>query len=85
MMPIEELQNMLESAFPGGQIHLSSPQGDNNHFQLVVVSDRFDGKSMVEQHQLVYQAVGDAMREDVHALSLKTFTPGQWAQASGNG
>ena len=83
MMPIQELQNMLESAFPGGQIHLSSPQGDNNHFRLVLISDRFDGKNMVEQHQLVYQALGDAMREAVHALSLKTFTPDQWAKSTG--
>ena len=83
MMPIDELQTMLEKAFPGGEIHLSSPMLDNNHFQLVLISDRFDGKNMVEQHQLVYQALGDAMREAVHALSLKTFTPDQWAKSTG--
>lgn len=83
MMPIAELQTMLEDSFPGGEVHLSSPMNDNNHFRLVIISDRFDGKSMVEQHQLVYQAVGDAMREAVHALSLKTFTPDQWAKSTG--
>lgn len=85
MMPIEELRSLLEAAFPGDQIHLTSPMGDDNHFQLVVVSNRFDGKTMVEQHQLVYGALGDAMREAVHALAMKTYTPAQWAKASGGG
>ena len=83
MMPIEELETMLQTAFPGGEIHLSSPQQDNNHFRLVLISDRFDGKTMVEQHQLVYEALGDSMREAIHALSLKTFTPDQWAKSTG--
>ena len=80
MMPIEDLRNMLETAFPGDQIQLTSPMGDDNHFQLVVVSPKFEGKTMVEQHQLVYGAVGDAMHEAVHALALRTFTPAQWEQ-----
>ena len=80
MMPIEDLRNMLETAFPGDRIQLTSPMGDDNHFQLVVVSPQFEGKSMVQQHQLVYRAVGDAMREAVHALALRTFTPAQWEQ-----
>ncbi len=82
MMPIDEVKTMLEGAFPGSQIELSSPMEDDNHFQLVVVSDRFDGKSMVEQHQLVYQALGGAMDEAIHALALRTFTPEQWSKAS---
>ena len=83
MMPIEELNAMLEGAFPGDEIRLSSPMEDNNHFQLVVVSPKFDGKTMVEQHQMVYQAIGDSMREAVHALALKTYTPDQWARTGG--
>lgn len=81
MMPIAELRNMLEQAFPGDEIHLSSPMGDDNHFQCIVVSDRFQGRSMVEQHQLVYRALGDAMQEAVHALALRTYTPEQWEKA----
>ena len=85
MMPIEQLQEMLNTAFPGDEIRLSSPMGDNNHFQLLVVSPRFDGKTMIEQHQLVYQALGDSMREAVHALSLKTYTPEQWRNSASGG
>ena len=83
MMPIDDLRGLLETAFPGDTIHLTSPMDDNNHFQCVVVSSHFEGKTMVECHQLVYQALGDAMAEAVHALALKTYTPLQWDQQAG--
>lgn len=84
MMPIEELRGLLVQAFPDDAVQLSSPMGDDNHFQCVIVSDRFDGKSMVERHQMVYAAMGDAMREAVHALALKTYTPAQWDKIAGS-
>ncbi len=83
MMPIEDLRGMLESAFQGDQVHLESPMGDNNHFQCVIVSSKFQGKTMVERHQMVYQALGDAMAEAVHAFALKTYTPDQWENLPG--
>ncbi|HKI97653.1 MAG TPA: BolA family protein [bacterium] len=83
MMPIEELRGMLSQAFPGDDVRLSSPMGDDNHFQCLIISDRFDGKTMVERHQMVYAALGDAMREAVHALALKTYTPSQWSKLAG--
>jgi acid stress-induced BolA-like protein IbaG/YrbA len=52
---------------------------DGQHFEAVVVSAAFVGKNMVQQHQLVYQALGDRMRQEIHALSIKTFTPDMWA------
>lgn len=52
---------------------------DGQHFEAVVVSSAFVGKNMVQQHQLVYQALGDRMRQEIHALSIKTFTPEAWA------
>ena len=83
MMPIEELRGMLVAAFPEGEVDLSSPMNDDNHFQLKIVSPDFQGKSMVEQHQMVYKALGDSMREAVHALAIKTYTPEQWANQGG--
>lgn len=53
--------------------------GDGQHFEAVVVSEAFVGKSRVQRHQLVYQTLGDRMREEIHALSMKTFTPQEWA------
>ena len=49
--------------------------GDGQHFQALVVSGAFAGKSRVQRHQLVYKALGDRMREEIHALSMQTFTP----------
>jgi acid stress-induced BolA-like protein IbaG/YrbA len=49
--------------------------GDGQHFQALVVSAAFTGKSRIQRHQLVYAALGERMREEVHALSMKTLTP----------
>ena len=56
-------------------------QGDDGtHFEAVIVSPAFEGKNMVQQHQLVYGALGDRMRAEIHALSMKTYTPEKWAE-----
>jgi acid stress-induced BolA-like protein IbaG/YrbA len=54
--------------------------GDGAHFQAVIVCAAFVGLPKVRQHQLVYAALGDRMREEVHALSMQTLTPAQWAE-----
>ena len=53
--------------------------GDGHHFEAVIVSPEFRGKTRVQQHQVVYRALGDRMREEIHALSMKTLTPEDWA------
>jgi acid stress-induced BolA-like protein IbaG/YrbA len=50
-------------------------QGDGQHFTAVIVSPAFAGKRPIQRHQLVYAALGDRMREEIHALSMKTLTP----------
>ena len=55
-------------------------QGDGHHFEAVIVSQSFRGKSKVQQHQLVYRALGDRMREEIHALSMRTLTPEEWTK-----
>lgn len=55
-------------------------RGDGHHFEAVVVSPAFDGKSRVQRHQLVYAALGDRMRAEIHALSMQTYAPGEWDQ-----
>jgi acid stress-induced BolA-like protein IbaG/YrbA len=52
--------------------------GDGQHWQALIVSRAFEGLSRVRQHQLVYRALGDRMREEIHALSMTTLTPQQW-------
>ena len=55
--------------------------GDGHHWEAVIVSAAFQGKNKVQQHQLVYRALGDRMREEIHALSMKTLTPAEWQAA----
>ena len=52
--------------------------GDGQHFQALIVSPAFAGKSRVQRHQLVYAALGSRMREEIHALSMRTLTPQEW-------
>ena len=52
--------------------------GDGAHFEAVIVSPAFLGKSRVQRHQIVYGALGERMREEIHALSMRTFAPDEW-------
>ncbi|MEC5162813.1 acid stress-induced BolA-like protein IbaG/YrbA [Janthinobacterium sp. CG_23.3] len=53
-------------------------EGDGQHFTAVIVSPAFAGKRLIQRHQLVYAALGDRMREEIHALSMKTLTPEEY-------
>jgi acid stress-induced BolA-like protein IbaG/YrbA len=57
-------------------------EGDGRHFFATIVSAEFEGTSRVKRHQRVYEALGDRMREQIHALSMKTLTPAEWAETS---
>jgi len=52
--------------------------GDGQHFQALIVSAEFAGRNRVQRHQLVYGALGERMREEIHALSMRTLTPEEW-------
>lgn len=55
---------------------------DGTHFEAVIVSPEFEGKTMIQQHQLVYAALGDRMRAEIHALSMRTYSPKKWAEVN---
>lgn len=58
--------------------HLSVT-GDGQHFEAIVVSNEFTGKNRIQRQQLVYRTLGDRMTGEIHALSMKTFTPEEWS------
>lgn len=58
--------------------------GDGQHFQATIVSAHFAGKRLIQRHQMVYAVLGDRMKEEIHALSMKTLTPDEFAQMSNN-
>jgi acid stress-induced BolA-like protein IbaG/YrbA len=62
--------------------HVEVLGDDGQHFEAVIVSPQFTGKNMIQQHRLVYKALGDRMRAEIHALSMRTFTPDAWTQSA---
>ncbi len=76
-----QIKQLIEAGIPGAQAHVRGEDG--RHFEAVVVAAAFTGLNTVKQHQLVYGALSGQMRDDaIHALSLRTLTPEQWAQAA---
>ena len=71
----EELQHRIEQALPGARTQVQDLTGGGDHFRAEIVSDRFEGLSRIEQHQLVYSIFGAEIGGPIHALSLKTSTP----------
>ena len=74
-MLVDEIKEMIENGLPGAIVMLD---GDGTHFQAVIVSDDFAGKSMVKRHQMVYKALGDKMGKEIHALSFSALTTEEW-------
>lgn len=79
-MEASELKEKIERALPGAYVEVRDLTGGGDHFEALVVSPGFEGRSLVERHQVVYSALGELMRAQVHALSLKTLTPAQYQQ-----
>jgi stress-induced morphogen len=76
MPTAEELRDRIERALPGAEVDVADLTGGGDHFRAEVVSDRFDGLSRLEQHRLIYGVFGDEIGGPIHALSIKTSTPG---------
>ena len=71
-MTSDLLTKKLMETFPDAKIKASDMTGGGDHWQVVIESNQFAGKSLVEQHQLVYKALGDWMKKEIHALALTT-------------
>lgn len=74
---------MIQAGLPDAKVQIDDLTGGGDHYQAIVVSSQFEGKSRVKQHQLVYSTLKEAMAsEAIHALGLKTYTPTEWAAES---
>lgn len=69
------IEEMIRQALPGAKVLIEDLRGDGDHYSAMVVSSAFEGKSRVQQHQLVYAALGGRMGGELHALALQTSTP----------
>ncbi len=84
MITAELIQSLISQGLPGAE---AAVEGDGRHWYATVVSDVFGGKSLLQQQRLVYGTLGDRLTSgEIHALSVKTYTPDDWrkAQASGS-
>jgi acid stress-induced BolA-like protein IbaG/YrbA len=79
-MDPSEIKRMIEAGLPGAQVAID---GDGQHFNATIVCAGFVGKTMLQQHKMVYATLGAAMGGDIHALSMRTYTPEEWQRAQG--
>ncbi|MGI9149954.1 MAG: BolA family protein [Limnohabitans sp.] len=78
-MTAEELQTIIAAGLPCEHLHV---EGDGRHWYATLVSAEFEGKRLIQRHQRVYATLGDKIKTDeVHALSMKTYTPAEWQVA----
>jgi len=80
-MSPEQISQQIEAALPGARASVASDDGV--HFSALVIAPQFEGLRALARHQLVYRALGGAMGGAIHALSLDTPTPAEWAGRSG--
>ena len=78
-MTAQELQALIAAGLPCEHLHV---EGDGRHWYATLVSAEFEGKRLIQRHQRVYATLGDKIKTDeVHALSMKTYTPAEWQAA----
>ena len=76
MLPTPELvQKYIADNLPCEHIEV---QGDGSHFEAIIVSTAFEGKNRIQRHKVVYEALGDRMKSEIHALSMRTHTPEEY-------
>ncbi|MHB9288490.1 BolA family protein [Halobacteriales archaeon Cl-PHB] len=78
-MDTADVADLIEAGIADATAEVSTPRhpDDDDHFAAVVVSPAFEGESLVDRHQLVYDALGEHMTTDIHAIELETYTPGE--------
>ena len=80
-MNAAEVQSLIEAGLPGAAVRVASD--DDTHFEAVIVASQFEGRRMIQRHQLVYGTLGARMGREIHALSIQALTPAELNAASG--
>lgn len=76
------IESTLKEKLNHAEVRVEDTTGTDDHFQALIITEEFEGLNTVKRHRLIYQALGDAMRERVHALSLTTLTPEEYTAKS---
>ena len=80
-MTLDQIKQTIEQSVPQATVHILDPMNDGQHLQAFVISPVFEGMMLVKQQQMVMKALKEALKESVHAMALKTFTPEKWETA----
>lgn len=82
-MTPEQLQHLIRHTIPDAQVLAEDLTGTRDHWRLTVISEAFEGKRLLAQHRMVKHALAAQLKDNtIHALSLKTYTPARWAEAT---
>jgi acid stress-induced BolA-like protein IbaG/YrbA len=82
-MNLEQVKTMIKAQLPDAQVMVKDLTGGGDHLEAIVISDEFEGKTKIKQHQLVYGALNEPLAtEEIHALALKTYTTKAWQVAN---
>lgn len=77
----DDIKRLIEAGLQGSQAMVAGEDG--THFEATVITEAFDGKRLLERHRMVYATLGDRMQGEIHALSIKAYTPQEWAARQG--
>ncbi len=77
----DDIKRLIEAGLPGSQVRVAGDDG--THFEATVITEAFSGKRLLERHRMVYGTLGDRMQGEIHALSIKAYTPQEWAAQQG--
>ncbi|MEC7854432.1 MAG: BolA/IbaG family iron-sulfur metabolism protein [Candidatus Neomarinimicrobiota bacterium] len=81
-MDADKVRELIQSGIPNSTAEVIDTTGTNDHFSAVIISNSFEGLSLIEQHQMVYKSVGAHMTNEIHALEIKTFSEKKWKEKS---
>ncbi|MFL3026036.1 MAG: BolA family protein [Candidatus Neomarinimicrobiota bacterium] len=79
-MNTDKVRDLIQNGIIDSKVEAIDTTGTNDHFSVVVISDSFEGLSLIEQHQMVYKAVGAYMTNEIHALEIKTYSTKAWKE-----
>ena len=84
MIPVQEIENKIKEKIKISHLEVIDLRG-GDHIQVIVVSPDFENKSLVEQHKIIYDILSGEMKSnEIHALTLKTYSPTQWEKVKSN-
>lgn len=74
----KKIKDILRKKIKDSKIFIQDMNGQNNHFSVIVISEKFEGLSIIKQHQIIYNALSSMITKEIHALQIKTFTWDKW-------